>query len=381
MKPTAKTIDPYKSRLAALRQRLRDATKPDIDAALIVNPNDTRYLTGFVGDDSWTLVTATGRKTTIISDTRFEEQIKAEAPPSRVTAVIRQQTSLAETLKKVVGDLKIKKLGVQKAYVTALQLEKIRDELGKKKAVPWDDGMLEQRSVKDAAEVALIRKAGRIQQEAYLEMLDYAEPGMREYEVAAFLEYRIRALGADGVSFRSIVAADRNAALPHAIPGRRKLKPGGIMLVDWGAKLGGYCSDMTRVVAFGSMKSKLREVYQVVLDAQQAGIDAIRPGANQRAVDEAARKVIEDAGYGKRFGHGLGHGLGLDIHEAPVLSPRADEDAELQAGHVVTVEPGIYLPGVGGVRIEDDVVVTDSASGDGHKVLTDLPKGLDSAII
>ncbi len=379
MKPTAKTIDPYKSRLAALRQRLRDAEKPDVDAALIVNPADTRYLTGFIGDDSWTVVMAGGRKTYIISDTRFEEQIKAEAP--HVTAVIRQNTSLAETLKKVVGDLKIKKLGVQKAYITALQLEKIRDELGKKKAVPWDDGMLEQRSVKDAAEVALIRKAGRIQQEAYLEMLDDAEPGLREYEVAAFLEYRIRALGADGVSFRSIVAADRNAALPHAIPGRRKLKPGGIMLVDWGAKLGGYCSDMTRVVAFGSMKPKLREVYQVVLEAQQAGIDAIRPGANQRAVDAAARKVVDDAGYGKRFGHGLGHGLGLDIHEAPVLSPRADEDAELQPGHVVTVEPGIYLSGVGGVRIEDDVVVTASASGGGHTVLTDLPKSLESAII
>ena len=372
MKPTPTPIDPFASRVKALRRRVRESGKAEVDATLIINPLDIRYLTGFVGDDSWALITAGGRKVYVISDARFEEQIKAEAP--HVTAVMREKT-LAEALKELLGGVKVKKLGVQEGYVTALQLRKLRKELGRSAVTAWDDGMLEQRAVKDDEEVALIRKAGRLQQEAYLEMLEYVEPGMREYEAAAFLEYRMRALGADGVSFPSIVAADRNAALPHAIPGRRKLKRGGMMLVDWGARLGGYCSDMTRVVAFGSMKPKLREVYNIVLEAQQAGIDAIRPGATGKEVDAAARRVIEDAGYGDHFGHGLGHGLGLEVHEGPRLSKLAE--GELVAGHVVTVEPGVYLPGVGGVRIEDDVVVTER----GHRVLTDLPKALESAII
>ena len=340
---------------------------------LIINPHDTRYLTGFVGDDSWTLITANGRKVYVISDARFEEQIKAEAP--HVTAVMREKT-LAEALKELLAGVKVKKLGVQEAYVTALQLRKLRKELGRSAVTAWDDGMLEQRAVKDDAEVALIRKAGRLQQEAYLEMLEYAEPGMREYEAAAFLEYRMRALGADGVSFPSIVAADRNAALPHAIPGRRKLKRGGIVLVDWGARLGGLLLGHD---AGGGVRVDEAEaaggVQRVVLEAQQAGIDAIRPGVSGKDVDAAARQVIEDAGYGDHFGHGLGHGLGLEVHEGPRLSKLAE--GELVAGHVVTVEPGVYLPGVGGVRIEDDVVVTER----GHRVLTDLPKGLESAII
>ena len=202
------------------------------------------------------------------------------------------------------------------------------------------------------------------------------KPGQHEAELAAFLEYRVRALGADGVSFPTIVAADANAALPHAIPGRRKLKAGSSVLIDWGARFGGYCSDMTRVVALGKMKPKVREIYQIVLDAQLAAIDAIKPGVRQVDVDRVARDVIDQAGYGEQFGHGLGHGLGLDIHEAPRLSPLAG-DGVLQPGHVVTVEPGIYLPGQGGVRIEDDVLVTER----GHRVLTDLPKTLESAII
>ncbi len=185
----------------------------------------------------------------------------------------------------------------------------------------------------------------------------------------------MRSLGADGTSFPSIVAFGANASLPHAIPGQRKAKAGEVLLFDWGSRYGGYCSDLTRVVAIGKMPARMREVYQVVLDAQMAAINAIAPGKTLKEIDAVARNLIIKAGYGKQFGHSLGHGLGLNVHEQPNLSPRAE--GVLEPGQVVTVEPGIYLPGLGGVRIEDDILVTPK----GHEVLSDLPKDLESAII
>lgn len=370
--PKLKTPETLANRLRTLRKRVRDAGH---DAVLVINPVDTRYLTGFVGDDSWTLVPARGTKVYVLSDARFEEQIAREAP--HVAAVMRQRSLVAE-LKTLRDRLKLTRVAVQKSSLTVARLEALKKGLSARGVAPWDDGLITQRAIKDADEVKLIARAGKIQQAAFRELCDFIQPGQTEAEVAAFLEYRMRCLGADGVSFPSIVAADANAALPHAIPGRTKLKKNGLVLIDWGAKYGGYCSDMTRVVFIGRGPSKkMKEVYRVVLDAQVAGIAACRPGVRLREVDAAARKVIDDAGFGERFGHGLGHGIGLDIHEAPRLSHLADEHAELEPGHVVTVEPGVYLPGVGGVRIEDDVLIT----GRGHRVLTDLPKSLESATI
>lgn len=369
--PRAATPPLLRARVRDLQRRL---AKRRCAALLVVNPLDIRYLTGFVGDDSWLLVPTRGVALTLLSDSRFEEQIQRESPHTR--AVMRKR-SLAEELGKLAKAKKIKTLALPADHVTLAQREKLEPHLRGVKLKAIDDGMLSQRAIKTPDEVRHIVKAGKIQQQALADTLAWIRPGVREYEVAAFLEYRMRALGADGVSFPSIVAADANAALPHAIPGPRKLKPGSLVLIDWGAKYKGYCSDMTRVIALGKMKPKLREIYSVVLEAQQAGIDAIRPGVLLRDIDTAARNVIKRAGYGKQFGHGLGHGLGLDIHEEPRLSPLAPEKGVLQPGHVVTVEPGIYLPGVGGVRIEDDVLVTPR----GRRVLTHLPKDLDSAIM
>ena len=358
-------------RIKPLCRRLLDAGH---DALLVTNPVDTRYLTGFVGDDSWTLIPAKRASGGIVlSDNRFEEQIKQEAP--HVAAVMRQK-SLAEELDKLTDRKNLRQIAVQQDHLSVAQFNKIKKALRGRKVQAWDDGLIEQRAVKTDDEVKLIKKAGQIQQQAFRELLEFIEPGQRESEVAAFLEYRMRALGADGVSFPSIVAADANAALPHAIPGSKKIGKHSLVLIDWGAKFRGYCSDMTRVVAFGRFRPVMREVYQVVLEAQLAGIEAIRPGVRLTDVDAAARRVIQAAGYGKQFGHGLGHGIGLDIHEAPRLSALAG-DGVLEPGHVVTVEPGVYLPGVGGVRIEDDVLVTPR----GRRVLTDLPKSLESAII
>ena len=358
-----------RDRIKALRQRLEPH---ELSAMLITNPVDIRYLTGFVGDDSWALIPMRGTTIYVLSDFRFTEQIDREAP--HVRAILRKK-SLGEELEKLANKRGDGRIGLQRDHVTIAEHKALIKRLGAKRIKAIDDGLLEQRAIKSPEEIRAIRKALRIQQTAFHETCDFIEPGMTEFEACAFLEYRMRALGADGVSFPSIVAADANGSLPHAIPGKTKIKMGGTVLIDWGAKWGGYCSDLTRVIALGKMNPTLREIYQVCLDAQMAAIDAIGPGKPLQAIDEVARGIIDRAGYGDRFGHGLGHGIGLDVHEQPALSGRAT--GALQPGHVVTVEPGIYLPGIGGVRIEDDVLVTPR----GRQVLSDLPKSLESAMI
>ena len=362
------TPDHLKHRVKTLRRRMGDW---DADALLVSNARDIRYLTGFIGDDSWAVVPLTG-KVTVISDNRFREQIKLEAP--HVAAKMRKRP-LSEALRKLADAHGIHKIALQSAYVTLAQRKALVKALGAKRIVAVDGGLLEQRAIKDRTELAAIRKALAIQQQAFQNTLRFIKPGLTEQRVAAHLEYQMRSLGADGRSFPTIVAVDANAALPHAIPGTKKIRDGGLVLIDWGAKSRGYCSDLTRVVAVGKMPRRMAKVYQVVADAQRAAIAAIAPGVPLADVDAVARRVITKAGYGKQFGHSLGHGIGLDIHEQPVLAAKAS--GELQPGQVVTVEPGIYLPGVGGVRLEDDVLVTDR----GYKVLSDLPLGLESAII
>jgi len=368
-KKSVTTPDHLKARIKSLQTRLRDA---NLDGLLVSNPVDIRYLSGFVGDDSWLLVRSRSSIVHILSDFRFDEQIANEAPHAKA---IMRKTTLSKELKKLVDKCKLEKIGMQQDDLTIAQSKTITKELGRSCVKAIDDGLLIQRAVKDKTEVKPILKALDIQQEAFKRICEYIEPGMTEYQIAAYLEYQMRSLGADGTSFPSIVAADANASLPHAIPGKKKVRKGGIILIDWGAKLGGYCSDLTRVIAIGKMPARIKEIYQICLDAQMAAIDAIKPGIKLSDVDAVARDIITKAGYGKQFGHSLGHGIGLDIHEQPVLASRAQ--GVLEPGHIVTVEPGIYLPGIGGVRIEDDVEVTAR----GKKVLSDLPKTLESTII
>ena len=372
VKKAVKKIDYFKARISKLQGRLK-SEQPSADALLITNPQDIKYLTGFVGDDSWAVVPLHGSNVvTIISDRRFEEQIQLEAPQAK--AVMRTK-SLADTLKDTMDKRKLKSAILQPDYATLAIRKTVSEKLGANNVIEHDDGLLAQRAIKTADEVKLIEKALVMQQCAFNQTIAEIEPGMTEYEIAALLEYKMRFLGADGPSFNTIIAVDANASLPHAIPGKAKVKQGGIILIDWGAKYQGYCSDLTRVIALGKMKSKMREIYQIVLDAQEAAIDVIKPGVKLKDVDKVARDVITKAGYGKEFGHSLGHGLGLDIHEEPRLA--AIRQDCLEEGQVVTVEPGIYLPGVGGVRLEDDILVTSK----GYKVLSDLPKTLESAII
>jgi len=226
--------------------------------------------------------------------------------------------------------------------------------------------------VKDAGEIARIRAASELADEALRGVLEAGLVGHTERDVAIELELRMRRLGAEGPSFPSIVAAGAHGALPHAQPRDQEIPRDVLVTIDWGALLEGYCSDCTRTYATGEgISERAREIYELVLSAQRAGLDAVRAGLSGKEVDALAREVIEQAGEGDHFGHGLGHGVGLEIHEGPRLS-RTAGDEPLQAGNVVTVEPGVYLPGLLGVRIEDLVVVAE----DGCQVLTGLSKEL-----
>jgi Xaa-Pro aminopeptidase len=376
-KPKAvKSHSHFTQRIAGLQARFAQA-HPGVDALLVTNHKDIRYLTGFVGDDSWAIIPLKTKPeksvVTIISDRRFEEQIQREAP--QANAVMRAG-AISEAAAKTLDGLGMKKIGLQPDHVSLALFKSLKKAVGAGRLVETPDGLIKQRAIKDAAEVELIKKAGKIQQAAYKQVISQIKPGKQtEAEIAALLELTMRSLGADGPSFNTIVAVGANASLPHAIPGRTRTRNNQIILIDWGARLSGYCSDMTRVIALGKMPAKMREVYAVCLEAQMAAIDAIAPGKSLKEIDAVARDIIAKAGYGNEFSHSLGHGLGLDIHEQPTLSTRSE--GVLEPGHVVTVEPGIYLPGVGGVRIEDDILVTAK----GREVLTHLPKDLDSATI
>lgn len=352
-----------------LRRRL---VRLHVSALLVTNPRDIHYLSGFRGEDSWLLVPSRRPRIFLLTDFRFQEEIQAHYPylPARI-----RHGPIEQALAQLVRRLRLRRLGLQRNHLTLAQHQRLAKALSRRRLQPIDDGLLEQRSVKDALELKAIRRAIAIQEEAFRQLLKHIRPGVREYELAAHLEYILRQLGADGPGFPTIIAADANAAFCHAVPGPRKLRPGSLLLIDWGARFDGYCSDMTRVLFLGKVAPRLRDIYRIVLEAQAAGIAAIRPGANVQDVDKAVRSVIKKAGYGQYFGHGTGHGIGLDIHELPALSSKAT--GQLKPGQIVTVEPGIYLPGLGGVRIEDDVLVTPT----GARLLTHLPKDLDSAII
>lgn len=346
----------FKARLAKLRAALRNRS---IEALLITNPNDIHYLTGFHGDDSWFIVTP--RRPILISDFRFQEELDEITGVRLLLRAGAIQDAAMDPLSRYDS------VGVQAEYLTVATRKTLARFLGARRLKDTTGLVNALRVIKDEFEIKQIKKAVRIQERALLAMLDRVGPGDAERDIAAELEHQMKSLGAEGPSFDSIVAARTNGSKPHYRPSKTKAANNQPLLIDWGAKVGGYCSDMTRTLSFGRWPNPLAEVYTIVLDAQQAAIDAIAPGVCCAAVDAVARDLITKAGYGNEFGHGLGHGIGLDIHENPRLS-RYSTDV-LQPGMVVTVEPGVYLPGVGGVRIEDDILVTDR----GHRNLCSLP--------
>ncbi len=361
--PSAK----IKARLQRCRRELK---KHKLPALLVTNRFDHVYLTGFTGEDSAVLITA--RDVHIISDGRFATSIKQETPWANVAL---RKGNLVDEIATVVKKAQLKTVAVQSTYMSVAERDALKGKLRGVKLVNAPDVCGDMRLLKDADELKIMDKALRIAEDAYQAMLKTIRIGQTELEMAARLEYEMKRRGSTAPAFDSIVAVDANAALPHAVPGKRKVKRHCTILFDWGATYQFYRSDLTRTVFIGSIPPKMRGVYEVVLAAQVKAIAAIRPGAKMCDVDAVARQHIADAGYGDYFNHGLGHGLGLDVHEPPSL--RWSSSQKLAAGMVVTVEPGVYLPGVGGVRIEDDVLVTAR----GHKVLSRLKKDAKSAVL
>lgn len=363
----AKPADTIRERLAQCRAQL---AKHKVSAYLITNRVDQIYLTGFDGEDGAVIITP--RDVHIITDGRFEEAIRNQAPWAKRTIRNGLLTpAIAETCSK----LRLRQVHFQADHVSVELCSTLQKSCNSTKLKPARPIVNRMRLLKDAAELKKIKRAIDIAESAFTALKKKIKVGMTEAQVAALLEFEMKSRGALEPSFPTIAAEGPNAALPHAHPGSRKLRKGSLLLVDWGARWEYYCSDLTRCLFIGKILPRLRKVYQIVLEAQQRAIEAVAPGKRVCDIDKVARDYIADAGYGDRFGHGLGHGVGLDIHEAPRLKFGFDD--KLEPGMVVTIEPGIYLPGIGGVRIEDDVLVTLR----GHEVLTHLPKSIESAVI
>ena len=363
----------FDQRLARLRDKLR---RRKIDALLITEPHNRRYLSGYtaadhgIGESSGVLLVPARGEPLLMTDSRFILQAEQEVVGFTLLLYPRGMVHL---LKKLLPDRNIKTLAFESSYILHATVLKLEKELaGQGVELLPTCGLVESmRMIKSDEEIAAIRKSVQRNEQVFALVYNTIEPGMTEREIALALELTMHELGAERPSFDTIVAFGDNAARPHAVPGDRILKPGEMVLIDMGLILDGYCSDMTRTFVAGRAGELFAERLRVVRKAQQAGIAAIRAGVTCQAVDRAAREVIRKAGYGEFFGHALGHGVGLAVHEEPRLSSRSRR--KLKPGMVVTVEPGIYLPDWGGIRLENMVVVRDEDC----EVLNEDTTGLD----
>ena len=343
---------------AERRSRLgASAAGEGLDWLIVAEEHDLRWLTGFTGTNGLALCPADeGAEGLFVTDFRYVEQAAAQLPDGWIVERARGEL-LGAGLAEVLGGRRLGRVGFDPGQLSVAQFAALSEAIAGDAELVEAKGLASGlREVKDAEEIARIAAATELGAQALEAVLERGLSNRTEREVAIDLEVTIIGLGADGLSFPPIVASGPHGALPHAEPRDVPVADGSLVTIDWGARLDGYCSDCTRTFAVGDVGPEEREVYGLVDEARRAGTGALRPGTSGREVDAAARAVIESAGYGEYFGHGLGHGVGLDVHEGPTLSPRGTAEP-LQAGMVVTVEPGIYLPGRFGVRIEDLLVV------------------------
>lgn len=340
-----------------------------MDAALILSEYNRRYFTAFPATDGVLFVTRD--RAVLLEDFRYIEAAQQQAKGCE-TAMLENRSA---QLRKLMTECGVRTVGIEAGRLSVSDLHALQRELPD---TQFDDSdalsqlIARLRMVKSPEEIESIRKSQRITDAAYAHILPFIKPGVTERELALEIEYFMKRQGASGPSFDLIVVSGEKTSLPHGVPGSRKIRPGEFVTMDTGAIFEGYCSDMTRTVAVGSVTPAMKHVYDTVLQAQLAAEDAIRAGAGCRAVDKAARDVIDNAGYKGCFGHSLGHSVGLEIHEFPVCSPRSPENLVLEENELMTAEPGVYIAGGFGVRIEDLVVVRK----DGCEILTQSPKEL-----
>lgn len=356
--------DPRPRRIAALADGI---TAAHMDGLLVTGAANVRYLSGFSGSSALLFVTA--RETMLITDFRYQTQAAAEA--GGVARVIIEPQSLWTGLWHNLAQLSyVEVAGFESAHLVHRDFQRLLEAGSRYQWRPTVDLVEVLRERKDGSELAHIRDAIAAAERALELTLSRVRAGMTELEVAGILESALRQSGSDGFPFPSIVASGPNAALPHARPTARQLAWGDFLLLDFGARVGGYCSDITRTFVVGRASTEQREIHEIVRGANERAVRAVRPGMSGRDADGVARDYIEDRGFGDLFGHSLGHGIGLEVHEAPRLAKTAE--GPLVEGAVVTVEPGIYRPGWGGVRIEDDVHL----GAGGAQVLTRFPREL-----
>ncbi|MEE0598885.1 MAG: aminopeptidase P family protein [Acutalibacteraceae bacterium] len=339
----------------------------ELDGALIMSEENRRYFTSFPSSDGVLLISRNG--TVFLTDSRY-----VEAAQKKITVCpVRLTKDLSTELPQLMSEFKINNLAVETTRLTVAQFEeftKWMPDTGICTENYADRAIDALRMVKSDDEVKLVCEAQAIAERAFDHILEFIKPGVTEREIQLELDYYMLRNGAEALSFETIAVSGVNSSMPHGVPSDKKIENGDFITMDYGAVIGGYHSDMTRTVAVGSVSEEQKKIYNTVLEAQLAAMEKMAPGVSCADADKAARDVITDAGYGEFFGHGTGHGVGVENHEQPRVSPRSKEI--LAPGHLVTAEPGIYLPGLFGVRIEDMVLITE----DGSRGLTHAPKEL-----
>ena len=353
-------------RLIALRQEMQNA---GLSAVIITQADNRAYLSGFTGSNGILLVTQDLAQ--LIVGFIYQEQAAMQAPGWQI---VKQEDSAIAKLAELISEHEISELGFDQEHTTYGQLQTYKDFFNQE-ALEVDlkpyKGIVEKlRQVKDDAEIALISKASEISDHAFLRVLNFIRPGVSEREVALELEYALKKMGADSFAFDTIVVSGARSSMPHGKPTDKIIQNGDFVTMDFGAKYQGYCSDITRTVVVGKPNAEQLKVYQTVLQAHLRALNVAAPGINGSELDAVARNTIIDAGYGKYFGHGLGHSLGRVVHEPPSANPKSE--VEFVPGNFITIEPGIYIPNWGGVRIEDTVLITE----DGHKSMNRTSKEL-----
>ena len=358
-----------KSGIKRLRKLRTSIAEKGLDALLLSQPENIRYLSGFTGSSGWLLIS--GQNAILATDFRYVEQAKGESSDFEI---IQTKQELRDWLPGLVSDLGWHKLGFEANSISYEGYHKLSEAIGTKQInlelVPTTGTLEQLRSIKEPEELGVIKKAVELVEAAFEQAKGIIRPGMTEREAAWEIEKFLRQEGSEGTPFEIIVASGPNSALPHARPTEKIICSGEPVLIDMGARINGYCSDFSRTLFSDKADKTFREIYNIVLKAQTTAIERVESGMDASQADQLARSVVEQAGYGDAFGHGLGHGVGLAVHESPTLGPNSSDS--LADGMVFTIEPGIYLVGQGGVRIEDMVVLEKGKA----KVLSKAKKDL-----
>lgn len=347
------------SRIQKLRGKMEQL---QLDAVFITNAVNRKYLTGFTGSSGYVVITS--ERAVLLTDFRYREQAPKQAPAYEV---VEHSADPLKSVAEVLGESKATRVGFEAEDVTFHLHEQMLEKVDVT-WVPATQMVATLRMIKDEDEINILKDACELADRTYAHILQYMKPGVTEQDIALEMEFYMRKNGASSSAFDMIVASGERSALPHGTASARVLQRGEFVTLDFGAVYNGYCSDITRTVVIGEPQPKHKEIYDIVLEAQMNALQHLKPGMTGFDADRLTREIIKEYGYNDYFGHGTGHGIGMEVHEEPRLSPRGNE--VLQAGMTVTVEPGIYIPGFGGVRIEDDVLITET----GIEILTRADK-------